>query len=186
MDLEGQLSNPDKPLKTLVPQGFQARRGSRESRPTRQRRGRTRREPRSSDELGHYSNPSLESNSEDPFGDGCDASPPAARHRVQRRLRATAVDALVDFYGAGDTIMQLADRFGISRSTVMAHLDRRDVQRRATAKHWDYDALAAAARSYAGGDSLARIADQYGLDPQTVANRLRKAGVAIRPRRGTR
>jgi hypothetical protein len=66
----------------------------------------------------------------------------------------------------------------------MAHLDRRAVQRRATAKQWDPQTLTSAARSYADGSSLATIAAQFGLDPSTVANRLRRAGIKIRPRRG--
>lgn len=82
--------------------------------------------------------------------------------------------------------MQLAERFGMSRTTVMAHLDRRTVQRRLVAKQWDDDALAMAARSYANGHSLADIANQHALDPQTVANRLRRGGVTIRPRPGSR
>jgi hypothetical protein len=80
--------------------------------------------------------------------------------------------------------MQLAERFSISRTTVMAHLDRRDVQRRRVANQWDNDALAAATDSYAKGYSLADIASQHGLDPQTVGDRLRRAGIPIRPRRG--
>jgi hypothetical protein len=66
----------------------------------------------------------------------------------------------------------------------MAHLDRRQVQRRLVATQWDDDALAAAAGSYALGDSLADIARQHKLDPKTVANRFRQAGVTIRPRPG--
>jgi predicted DNA binding protein len=80
--------------------------------------------------------------------------------------------------------MQLAERFHISRTTVMAHLDRHHVQRRSVAKHWDDDALAAAADAYTEGASLAAIAKPHDLDPQTVANRLRRAGIKIRPRRG--
>ncbi len=80
--------------------------------------------------------------------------------------------------------MDLAGRFAISRTTVMAHLDRRNVQRRVAVREWDDDALSRAARSYADGSSLAHIGDQFGIDPQTVANRLRRAGVAIRPRPG--
>ena len=44
--------------------------------------------------------------------------------------------------------------------------------------------LATAARSYADGSSLANLAAQFGLDPSTVANRFRRAGIPIRPRRG--
>jgi hypothetical protein len=75
-------------------------------------------------------------------------------------------------------------RFAISRTTVMAHLNRRSEQRRAAAKEWDDDALGRAARSYANGNSLAHIADEFGIDPSTVTNRLRKARIPIRPRRG--
>jgi Transposase len=113
------------------------------------------------------------------------ATPTAATtHRTQRRLRSVEVGALVDHYQAGATITQLVELFRISRTTVMAHLDRRGVQRRAVAKQWDHKKLASAARSYAAGSSLATIAAQFGLDPSTVANRFRRAGVPIRPRRG--
>jgi AraC-like DNA-binding protein len=84
----------------------------------------------------------------------------------------------------GATITQLVERFRISRTTVMAHLDRRGVQRRAVAKQWDHKKLTSAARTYTDGSSLATIAAQFGIDPSTVANRFRQAGVPIRPRRG--
>ena len=111
--------------------------------------------------------------------------PPVARHRTQRRLRADDIDALVDCYRAGDAIADLAAQFAINRTTVMAHLNRRNVQRRAATKEWNDDAIAAAANAYVDGYSLADIADRHGLDPQTVANRLRRAGIPIRPRRGS-
>jgi hypothetical protein len=37
---------------------------------------------------------------------------------------------------------------------------------------------------YAAGSSLAHVADQFGVDAQTVANRFRRAGIPVRPRRG--
>jgi lambda repressor-like predicted transcriptional regulator len=67
---------------------------------------------------------------------------------------------------------------------VLAHLDRRGVQRRSFPKSWDLETLTSAARRYANGSSLADIAAQYGLGPSTVANRFRRAGVPIRPRHG--
>ena len=101
-------------------------------------------------------------------------------YRGNLRPRDGEIDALIDAYHAGDMIMQLAERFSISRTAVMAHLDRRQVQRRRVAKQWDDDTLAAAADAYSEGHSLAQIANQHGLDPQTVANRLRRAGIMIR------
>jgi DNA-binding CsgD family transcriptional regulator len=109
---------------------------------------------------------------------------PAAPHPTRRRLRPPDIDALVDRYRAGDTINKLADRFGINRTTVIAHLNRRGVERRAISKQWDHKTFTRAARSYADGSSLADIAAQFGLDPSTVANRFRRAGIPIRPRRG--
>ena len=67
---------------------------------------------------------------------------------------------------------------------MIAHLNRQGVERRSVAKQWEHKTLASAARSYADGSSLATIAAQFGLDPSTVANRFRRAGVDIRPRRG--
>ena len=134
--------------------------------------------------MGHYSNPEPKRVSKEPSRLDTGTPPPTARHRSQPRLRAAEVDDLVDDYHAGATIMQLAERLSISRTTVMAHLDRRRVQRRNVAKQWDDDALAAAADTYTEGASLAAIAKTHDLDPQTVANRLRRAGITIRPRRG--
>jgi DNA-directed RNA polymerase specialized sigma24 family protein len=132
--------------------------------------------------LGHNSNPAPAG--EQPSAPDEATPAPATTHRTQRRLRSVEIDALVDHYQAGATIAQVVERFRISRTTVMAHLDRRGIQRRAVAKRWDHKKLASTARSYADGSSLATIAAQLGLDPSTVANRFRRAAVPIRPRRG--
>lgn len=184
MDLEGQLSNPANPLRTEAPHGLWATSAARQRTRTTQQRPRMRRETRPSNNLGHYSNPAPAPDGEQPPAQEGATPPPATTHRTQRRLRSVEVDALVDHYQAGATIKQLVERFRISRTSVMAHLDRRGVQRRAVAKQCDNTTLASAARSYADGSSLATIAAQFGLDPSTVAYRFRRAGVAIRPRRG--
>ena len=184
MDLEGQLSNPDKPLRTLVPPGLSATSPARHALRTTQKPPRTRRAPRPPETLGHYSNPEPAPIIEQPSRPETGTPLLTGWHRTQRRLRPADVDALVDGYHAGATIMQLAERFDISRTTVMAHLDRRHVQRRRVAKQWDDGALATVADAYAEGYSLAAIANQHDLDPQTVGNRLRRAGIKIRPRRG--
>ena len=183
MDLEGQLSNPAKPLRSVAPQGLWATLAARQYTRRTQKRPRKRRDTRPSNELGHYSNPPAATAKQSSARDIA-TPPPTAQNRTQRRLGGVDVDALVDHYRAGATIEELAGRFSISRTTVIAHLDRRSVQRRATAKQWDHETLASAARTYQNGSSLADIAEQHDLDPQTVANRLRRAGVTIRPRRG--
>jgi hypothetical protein len=184
VDLEGQLSNPAKPLSTVTPPGLWATSAADQGTRTTQKRPPTRRETRPSNKVGHYSNPAPPSTGEQPSARDSATPPPATTHRTQRRLRSVEVEALVDQYHTGATITQLVKRFQISRTTVMAHLDRRGVQRRSVAKQWDHKKLASAARSYADGSSLATIAAQFGLDPSTVANRFRRAGVSIRPRRG--
>ena len=74
--------------------------------------------------------------------------------------------------------------FSIHRTTVASHLDRHGVPRHSDQTAWDDEILTQAAELYASGLSLAGIADQFGIDAQTVANRFRRAGVAVRPRRG--
>jgi transposase-like protein len=74
--------------------------------------------------------------------------------------------------------------FGVHRTTVAGHLDRHSVPRHDAQTAMDDEILKQAAEFYATGLSLADVADEFGVDAQTVANRLRRAGIAIRPRRG--
>jgi DNA-binding CsgD family transcriptional regulator len=183
-DLEGQLSNPAKRLKSLVPPGLEERAGARQVPRTRQKQTPTGARSPACEALGHYSNPATDPADEDRSRRADPAPLPAAPHPTQGRLRAPDIDSLIDRYRTGDTINQLARRFAINRTTVIAHLDRRGVERRATSKQWDPQTLTSAARSYADGSSLADIAAQLGLDPSTVANRFRRVGIRIRPRQG--
>lgn len=93
------------------------------------------------------------------------------------------VDELVAAYKAGDGLEELAERFGVHRTTVRAHLERGKIERRTASTAWDHAALTAAAH-YASGESLAAVAVRFGVDPSRVANRFRRAGIAIGPRRG--
>ena len=100
---------------------------------------------------------------------------------VQRRLSPTAVVDLVEAYQAGASISQLAVEFGIHRTTVTVHLDRRGVPRHSEQTAWGDEILKQAAELYATGLSLADVAHQFGVDAQTVANRFRRAGVPCDP-----
>ena len=102
----------------------------------------------------------------------------------QRRLSPTDSDDLVEAYRAGATISRLAVEFGLHRTTVTGHLDRHGVPRHSEQTAWDNEILKQAAELYATGLSLANVAHRFGIDAQTVANRFRRAGVAVRPRRG--
>jgi len=105
-------------------------------------------------------------------------------NRAQRRLSPADVDDLIATYRAGATIRHLAAEFGIHRTTVVGHLDRHGVPRHSELAVRESGTLEEAAGLYASGLSLADVADRFGIDAQTVANRFRRAGVAVRPRRG--
>jgi transposase-like protein len=102
----------------------------------------------------------------------------------QRRLSPTDIDDLIKAYQGGATISQLAADFGVHRTTVTGHLDRHGVARHSEQTAWDDEILTQAAGRYATGMSLADVAHRFGVDEQTVANRLRRAVVAVRTRRG--
>jgi hypothetical protein len=104
----------------------------------------------------------------------------------QRRLSPSDIDDLVEAYRAGAGISRLAAKWGVHRTTVAGHLDRRKIPRHHERSAWDDDALASAAEMYAAGLSLADVGAQFRIDAQTVANRFRRAGVPVRPRRGWR
>lgn len=102
----------------------------------------------------------------------------------QQRLSPNGIDDLISAYQAGATISQLAARYGIHRTTVTALLDQHQIPRHSARTNWGDDELRKAAEQYGSGKSLAGVASGYGIDAQTVANRFRRAGIPIRPRRG--
>jgi AraC-like DNA-binding protein len=160
VDLLGRLSNPVDIAEALAAQGSEKFVGSSEGGETTQIRPSDDHAEGPRERKGRLSNP------------------------AQRRLSPTAVDALISAYQAGATISQLAVEFGAHRTTVAGHLDRHGVARHSELRAWDDEILRHAAELYATGWSLADVADQFGVDAQTVANRFRRAGVVVRPRRG--
>lgn len=102
----------------------------------------------------------------------------------QRRLSRTDIDQLIAAYRDGATVIQLAAEFGVHRTTVGEHLDRNGVPRHSERDAWDEGTLTDAAELCATGLSLADVANRYDIDAQTVANRFRRAGIPVRPRRG--
>ena len=162
MDLKGRLSNPLETAETLVAQWSERIPGSSEGGESAQSRPADGQAERPREEEGRLSNP------------------------PQRRLSPTDLDDLLDAYRAGATISQLAVEFSIHRTTVTAHLDRHGIPRHSGQTAWDDEIVTQAAELYATGLSLADVAQRFGIDAQTVANRFRRAGVAVRPRRGWR
>lgn len=112
------------------------------------------------------------------------ARQPFSSNQVLKRLLTAEVDELVEGYRAGGRVDDLAQRFGVHRTTVMTHLRRRHITPRPILTAWDQGALTVAADLYTNGQSLASVAARFGINPSTVANRFRRAGVTIRSRRG--
>ena len=110
------------------------------------------------------------------------ASQPRTARQHQRRLSAEEVETLVAAYESGTSIKDLTTAYGLHRKTVVRHLDRALVIRRATPlAQINVEKLA---QLYAQGWSLKQIGDRFGVRPTSVYYRLRQAGVTMRPRNG--
>jgi DNA invertase Pin-like site-specific DNA recombinase len=102
--------------------------------------------------------------------------------KTARRLSSPDVHALVEAYGAGSSIYELARQFGIHRSTVSAILERKGVSRRY--RLLEDDRLDRAVELYAAGKSLTDVGAALGVNRSTVALALKKSGASLRPRPG--
>nr|WP_300148899.1 helix-turn-helix domain-containing protein [Propionicimonas sp.] len=96
---------------------------------------------------------------------------------VRTFLTASEIDRLVADYQAGVGVLELADRYGIHRATVAAHLRRRNTLRRSTGL--DVNERAEAVRLYRAGLSLRAISRQLGIDRKTVRAAIAESNVAI-------
>jgi hypothetical protein len=103
---------------------------------------------------------------------------------VQRRLSGSTVDDLVRDYLAGLPIDSLAAQLGVNRTTIIDHLDRRDIKRRQTVRKMTDRSVRQTAKLYGSGEPLKVAAARFDVDARTLAREFRRAGVPIRPRRG--
>jgi len=99
---------------------------------------------------------------------------------IQRRLTTDQVAGLGGAYLAGSTVRQLAARFGINRTTVLEHLERLGIPRRANQRKLTDEQVTEARRRYEEGQSLAALGVRFGVHAETVRRELHRAGVAIR------
>ncbi|MFM7536970.1 MAG: hypothetical protein ACKO91_14415 [Acidimicrobiales bacterium] len=107
-------------------------------------------------------------------------SKPVSR-QLQRRLKPLEIDELVVMYEAGSSVPTVAESFGINRETVMLHLERRGVQRRAHVRKLTDRDVRAAAEHYGSGDSMKSLTTLFGVDATTLRRELAAIGVALRP-----
>jgi transposase len=104
--------------------------------------------------------------------------------QAQHRLKAEQVRELVAAYVAGASVHQLTKQFQVHRSTVVAHLERHGIPRRASTRKLSDDDVPQAAKLYEQGWSLVRLGEHYSVDDETVRRALQRLGVKLRPRRG--
>jgi transposase-like protein len=103
------------------------------------------------------------------------------------RQKQTRLDGgyLAEFeidYRSGVPINDLASKYGIDRNTVFVHARRMGLPRRNP--EVSPEQVAEAAQLYGSGLSLASVGEQVGVNASTIMRRLRKGGVAIRPKNG--
>lgn len=114
------------------------------------------------------------------------ASPvkPKPARNIQRRLPRHTIDELVHAYRDGATTLQLAHRYGISKTAVLDLLTREGITRRhQPLNDTDIDHLE---RLYLAGHSLVSCSRLTGAPASTIKDALHKRGTPMRPAGGTR
>lgn len=100
---------------------------------------------------------------------------------IQIRLEVSQVGELAAAFEGGATIIELAERYGIDRATVLAHHRRQGVPTQVH-RMLGPDEIATAVRLYEAGESIQSVADELEVGSSTVGRTLNKAGVTMRPR----
>jgi hypothetical protein len=98
--------------------------------------------------------------------------------KVRLRLSRDQVAQLVSEYQSGTEIYELAQCWGLHRTTVAAHLRRAGVERRQ--RGLTEQQLDEAARLYGAEWPLRRLAERYDCDYETVRRGLLGCGVRMR------
>lgn len=110
------------------------------------------------------------------------ASDPVPVRRAQRRLGPDEAAALAQARQEGAEINDLAERFGVHRATVMAHLQRAGVPgRRRQGRTLSPELVQAAGRLYASGSSLIEVSERFDVDRRYLRRALPSAGFPLRP-----
>jgi DNA-binding CsgD family transcriptional regulator len=92
------------------------------------------------------------------------------------------LDHLVTDYLSGVKVKELAERYRITRQTVLEHMRRQSVPRRHP--RLGRDEVDEAGNLYRSGKSLADIGAVFAVDPGTVRRALTKIGVPMRDPHG--
>lgn len=95
-------------------------------------------------------------------------------------LSEAQVEDLVATYRAGATVQGLARQFAVHRTTVMAVLDRQQVQRRVQGRVLSGEEIERACQLYHDGLNLRAVGAELGADYRVVRRGLLAAGVRLR------
>ena len=118
------------------------------------------------------SNPSWPAQTENPVTDRCDSHrwTTTESDELQRQVRLTEAKILelVEDYRSGMSVAKVAARYGIHRTTVLAHLERANVPRRPKVRALTASQIRTAAARQQAGESYARIARDYDVHAETV------------------
>lgn len=101
------------------------------------------------------------------------------QHQAQRRLGSTEITDLVRAYRLGASIDQLAEAFGVNRTTVNAHLDREGMDRPRRLGKLSFAQIQEAGEQYLAGASITQMSGQLGVDEETLRRALRRPRKAI-------
>ena len=109
-------------------------------------------------------------------------SDPVPVRRSQRRLGPDEVAALAEARQEGAEINELAERFGVHRATVIAHLERAGVAgRRRQGRTLSPEQVQEAGQLYVSGLSLIEVGERFDVDRRYLRRALPSAGFALRP-----
>ena len=100
----------------------------------------------------------------------------------QRRLSEAQALLMADKYQAGATVYQLAEEFGICRSTVSRWMKKLGIAMRGQSP--DSEVIDSMISLYQSGLSLASVAQKLGTSPGTVHNHLKSRHVQMRDSHG--
>ena len=112
---------------------------------------------------------------------GTDRPTPEVPWRRLKRLSEGEIDELVVARLASVEILELAERFGVSRSTVDRYLRNRGVpKRRWAGRTLSVEQVRAAGELYANGVRLELVAEQFGVTRVYLHRVLPEAGFVVR------
>jgi transposase-like protein len=103
-------------------------------------------------------------------------------YRMHRKLNLGEQAELVELYGAGASMVELAEKFECHRQTIARQLKKAGVTlREQQVRSPDFDQRARTL--YEQGNALDEVADILGVQASTINRAVRGAGGTLRPQR---